>query len=586
VLERLEDRCLLAGGFTEVNLASDVPGLARITDPNLVDPWGTSFSPTGPFWFADNGSAVSDLLNGRGQPLALVVSIPSGTPSGTVFNGGTGFVISANGLSAPSRFLFATEAGTISGWSDLIDPTRALVAVDNSSSGSDYKGLALAYTGGHGYLYAADFSHGTIDVFDQNFRPVVRPGAFQDPNLPSGFAPFNIQNVNNRLFVTYARQNEAGYDDVAGAGNGFVDVYAPDGSLVKRLASQGDLNSPWGLTLAPADFGPFGGALLVANHGDGHITAYDPGSGALLGQLADASGTPLAIPNLWALTFGNGHVGGDSDTLFFTAGVDNEAHGLFGAIQTSARRGADTAGSLPFDPTAPGETGDYPLPPTNGPAFQANIVERPVSVSDLLPLREASLVVVPTLSSFPPSSTSPRTSGSTAAPADVSLNGPFSSADSVTNAIILLSAEASSQPASDAPSNASLNALLDWNASPIAYPSGSEREHPGSNPRSVGEDLLSRTYAQLRQAQSIQEQGPGTLSPLNRATPSESRAGSADDCTESNESTEPLNGKWTNLMHRFLIVTLPVIWACWLRYEVRSRQASGGTEEPTPAGRS
>src|SRR5262249_29019002 len=182
VLECLDDRCLLSGGFAQVNLASDVPGLARVTDPNLVNPWGIAFSPTGPFWLADNGSGVSDLLDGRGQPVPLVVTIPSAagsgsTPTGTVFNGGTGFVISENGGAAPSRFLFAAEDGTIAGWTAIVDPTRALAAVDNSSSGAVYKGLALAAdAAGHSFLYAADFSHGTIDVFDEDFRPVTRPG--------------------------------------------------------------------------------------------------------------------------------------------------------------------------------------------------------------------------------------------------------------------------------------------------------------------------------------------------------------------------------------------------------------------------
>jgi uncharacterized protein (TIGR03118 family) len=316
VLECLEDRCLPSGGYAQVNLASDVPGVARVTDPNLVNPWGISLSPTGPFWFADNGSGVSDLLDGRGRPVPLVVTVPptaqsSGTPTGTVFNGGPGFIVSENGVSAPSRFLFAAEDGTISGWSAIVDPTRALPAVDNSSAGAVYKGLALAADpAGPRFLYAADFGRGTIDVFDQHFKPVARPGSFRDPNLPDGFAPFNIQNLNNLLFVTYAQQDEARRDDVAGAGHGFIDVYDTGGNLVRRFASRGALDSPWGLALAPAGFGPFGGALLVGNTGDGHINAYDPGSGAFLGPLADDNGVPMTIPTLWALTFGNGHLGG------------------------------------------------------------------------------------------------------------------------------------------------------------------------------------------------------------------------------------------------------------------------------------
>ena len=403
ILERLEDRCLLSGGFTQVDLASDVPGLAPVTDRNLVNPWGLSFSPTGPFWIAENGRGTSELLDGRAAAVPLLVTVPavgaaSGTPTGTVFNGSPGFVISENGVSASSRFLFAAEDGTISGWTSIVDPMHALVAVDNSSSGAIYTGLALgADPTGHSFLYAADFSHGTIDVFDQDFRPVVRPGSFQDPNLPDGFAPFDVQNINNQLLVTYARQNTNRTDEVDGWGQGFIDVYSTDGTLVDRFASRGVLNAPWGLALAPASFGPFGGALLVGNNGDGHISAFDPRSGRFLGQLADDSGVPIAIPNLWALKFGNGHAGGDPDTLFFTAGVADSTHGLFGAIQSPARRGADTAGVGAFDPHAPGEPGDYPLQPSFGPAFRVSNEARPFPDASLLPLRQPSLVLAPTL---------------------------------------------------------------------------------------------------------------------------------------------------------------------------------------------
>jgi uncharacterized protein (TIGR03118 family) len=410
-LEALEDRCLLSGGFGVVRLASDIPGLAGVTDPNLVNPWGAAFSPTGPFWFSDNGSGVSDLLDGSGQPVPLVVTTPSaartaGSPTGTAFNGGPGFAVSEGGVSAPSRFLFAAEDGTISGWSAVVDPARALPAVDNSSSGAVYKGLALAAdTAGRRSLYAADFSRATIDVFDQDFRPVLRPGSFRDPDLPDGVAPFNVQNIHDLLFVTYARQDVDRRDDVPGAGHGFVDVYDAEGELIGRFASQGALNSPWGLALAPAAFGPFGGALLVGNNGDGRINAYDPRSGTYLGNLAGDGGRPLAIPNLWALTFGNDHLGGAADALFFTAGVGYEAHGLFGAIQPPEKRGANTAGPGAFDPNAPGEPGDYPLPPSGGPGLRAGGGDRPLPIADLLPVGESSLGLVPTLSTASPPGT-------------------------------------------------------------------------------------------------------------------------------------------------------------------------------------
>jgi uncharacterized protein (TIGR03118 family) len=402
-VEVLEDRQLLSTGYLQIDLASDVPGLARATDPNLVNPWGLAFSPTGPFWFANNGTGVSDLLDGRGQPVPLIVAVPSATsaagrPTGTVFNGGPGFDIWENGLSAPSRFLFATENGTISGWSAAVDPTRALTVVDNSASGAVYKGLALGIdSAGHRFLYAADFSHGTIAVFDQDFNPVALSGSFHDPNLPGDFAPFNVQNVNGLLFVTYALRGWNHADDVPGSGHGFIDVYDTSGQLVSRFASGGALNSPWGLSLAPADFGALGGDLLVGNNGDGHIDAYDPKSGAFLGAVRDDHWAPISIPGLWALTFGNGHVGGDANTLFFTAGTDWEAHGLFGAIQSPANRGADTAGPKPFDPSAPGEPGDYPIPPRDGPVLGVDVAARPAPKADLLPLRESALALVPTL---------------------------------------------------------------------------------------------------------------------------------------------------------------------------------------------
>src|SRR5262245_52577943 len=405
ILERLEERGAFSAGYAQVNLASDVPGLARFTDPHLVNPWGISFSPTGPFWFADNVTGVSDLLDGRGQPVPLVVRVPaadraSGRPTGTVFNGGPGFIISEEGASAPSRFLFAGDDGTISAWSEVVDPNRAIVAVDSSDSGAIYKGLALATEAtDRTFLYAANFSAGRIDVFDQNFKAVVRANAFQDPGLPGGYAPFNIQAFDNLLYVTYARQDGARRDDVAGAGHGFIDVFDPSGELVRRFASGGALDSPWGLALAPADFGPVGGALLVGNTGDGRINAYSAVTGAYLGPLADSRGVAITIPGLWAVTFGNGHEAGSADTLFFAAGPMDEGHGLFGAIQAPERRGADTAGSGSFDEHVTGDVDAYPLPPRSGPALQVDIPGSPTAL--LLQMKESSLVLIPTLSVVP-----------------------------------------------------------------------------------------------------------------------------------------------------------------------------------------
>jgi uncharacterized protein (TIGR03118 family) len=600
-VEGLEDRCLLSGGFAQVNLASDVPGLARVTDPNLVNPWGLAFSPTGPFWFADNGSGVSDILDGRGQPFSLVVPVPSagrpgGTPSGTVFNGGPGFAVAENGAAAPARFLFATEDGTIAGWTAVVDPAWALPAVDHSSAGAVYKGLALATDpAGRRFLYAADFGRGTIDVFDQDFRPVVRPGSFQDPSLPDGFAPFNVQNINNLLFVTYAQQDEARHDDVAGAGHGFIDVYDTGGVLVRRFASQGALNSPWGLALAPAGFGPFGGALLVGNNGDGRINAYDPGSGAFLGELAGDNGIPVAIPNLWALTFGNGHLGGDPDTLFFAAGVDSEAHGLFGAIQAPGRRGADTAGSGAFDPNAPGEPGDYPLPPGGGPAFRAGSGGRPVPASDLLPLRESSLALVPTLAPLSQPGTRTEALVPAAPVRGVSVSGPVLTAGPASDTIMLFPPDADSPPARGGPSDAvALNTFLDLSASVNGPREKAGVQRPDTNLHAVGarrspaadrdagaEGLLSEADATQLEAQASQKQGPEAHPPSGQAdevlagVPPETRAESAVERAVGNESGETQGGGgWINLANLLAVVSVPVIWACWLRHEMKSRQSS------------
>ena len=327
-------------------LVSDILGFADNYDPNLTNPWGISFSATSPFWISDNRTGVATLYNGSGQPFPvgspLVVTVPPpaggsapSAPTGQVYNGGSGFEV-APGL--PARFIFATEDGTISGWNPTANPTNALLKVDNSAS-AVYKGLAIGNNGTGDFLYATNFSSGKIDVFDSLFAPATLAGSFTDPTMPSGFAPFNIQNLLGNLYVTYAKQNAAGHDDVPGPGNGFVDVFDLNGNLVRRLISNGALNSPWGLALAPSNFGDFGNALLVGNFGDGLINAFDPGTGAFLGQIQDDKCNPIVIEGLWGLKFGNGGNGGDPDRLYFTAGIPGpppgavEDHGLFGSIQ-------------------------------------------------------------------------------------------------------------------------------------------------------------------------------------------------------------------------------------------------------------
>jgi uncharacterized protein (TIGR03118 family) len=565
VLECLEERCLLSDGYAQVNLASDTPGLARVVDPNLVNPWGISFSPTGPFWFANNGSGLSDLLDGRGHAVPLVVTVPSAlqsgaTPTGTVFNSGPGFTVSENGVAAPSRFLFATEDGTISGWSAVVDRTRALLASDNSSAGALYKGLTLAAdSAGRSFLYAADFGRGTIDVFDQDFKPVARPGSFHDPNLPSGFAPFNIQNINSLLYVTYAQHDVARRDDVAGAGHGFINIYDIGGNFIRRFASQGTLNSPWGLALAPADFGSFGGALLVGNNGDGHINAYEPGSGAFLGLLADGNGTPITVPHLWALMFGNGHAGGASDNLFFTAGVDDEKHGLFGAIQSLQRKGMDTAGSGAFDPHAPGEPEDYPLPPSGGPAFEDGD-DNSRADAVLLPMTESSLVLIPTLSTV----VQAMTRIETAAHVADSFRGSVGMALGVSSMPLFLPPVADSSLPKDIRNNSlALNAFLDLNV-PQTLPedpvwgqqSDSQRDSLGDRhwlavSIDVGaQSLLAESDIVNPEASSSADQAPKSLRP----------SGQADNVLVQVSSEARGRQCWTELLSSLLVaISIPVI---------------------------
>jgi uncharacterized protein (TIGR03118 family) len=324
-------------------LVSDLPGHAERLDPNLANPWGIASAPSGPFWICDNHSGMVTVYDtsGKGFPEAspLVVTVPppnGGTPpaapTGLVFNGTGGFELASG---KPAFFIFATEDGTISGWNPQVDVTHAILKVDNSASGAVYKGLALANNGSGNFLYATNFFAGTIDVFDTNFAPASLSGNFVDPNLPAGFAPFGIRNFGGMLFVTYAKQNAEKHDDVAGPGNGFVDIFTPNGSLVQRLISGGTLNSPWGMELAPSGFGALSNTLLVGNFGDGTIHGY---SGSTeVGAILEPGGRPMVTLGLWGLLFGNGALGGDAGTLYFTAGIPGpgqiEDHGAFGSIR-------------------------------------------------------------------------------------------------------------------------------------------------------------------------------------------------------------------------------------------------------------
>lgn len=320
------------------NLVADRPGHAELTDPNLVNAWGLAFGPSTPAWVADNGTDVATLYRGATamtpQPsrVPLVVSIPQGAPTGVVWNGGAGFTVHSGMASGPALFLFSSEAGVISGWSpDVPAPGSTAAQVGATVPGAIFKGLALADTKDGPRLYATDFHNGQVDVWDDTFAPAGKPGGFTDPHLPKGYAPFGIQTVGHRLVVTYAKQDAEAMDDVHGPGLGFVDVYSTSGKLLRRLVSRGPLNAPWGIALAPKHFGRASGDLLIGNFGNGRINAFNPKNGHFLGALRTKHRRTLKIDGLWALQFGNGVIG-NRNTLLFTAGPEDESHGLFGTL--------------------------------------------------------------------------------------------------------------------------------------------------------------------------------------------------------------------------------------------------------------
>jgi len=333
--------------FLVHNFVSDLAGMADHQDPNLVNPWGNGFGAT-PFWIGNNGTGTSTLYDGTGTALSLVVDIPApggattgGAVSGVIYNtfsSNTAAFAVAQGK--PASFIFCTEDGLIAGWNSSVNSTDALVLLDNSAAGAVYKACELGGTSTAPLLFAADFHNGLIDVYDGSMNLVQTTGAFTDAAIPAGFAPFSIVLIGGNVYVAYAKQDAEKHDDVAGPGNGYVVLFDQAGNLIATLISQGALNSPWGMALAPSTFGPFGGALLVGNFGDGKINAYDLATGDMLGTLNDVSGNPIAYPGLWSLNFGSGSRSEDPGTLYFTAGIGGgpnndpvESHGLFGSIQ-------------------------------------------------------------------------------------------------------------------------------------------------------------------------------------------------------------------------------------------------------------
>ena len=336
--------------FRQINLVSDQPGKAHLTDPDLVNAWGlaaspgTDAAPGSPLWVADNGSDKATLYTGATptsvSKASLVVNVTGAAPTGQVFNPDTSaFIVrDKKGHSGAAVFIFDTENGTIDGWNPTVgakgsNPSTVTEVAHNRGAKAVYKGLAIAQaSGGKTYLYATNFHSGRIEAYNSHFKRVRLPGGrFVDPRLPAGYGPFGIAEIGGELYVTFAKQDAMRHDDVAGRGHGFVDVFSNDGAFVRRLVTRGALDSPWGLALAPAGFGQFSGDLLVGNFGNGHVNVYSPATGAHLGQLRRANGRPIVIDGLWGLQFGNGNAA-KTNQLIFSAGPDGEAHGLLGKI--------------------------------------------------------------------------------------------------------------------------------------------------------------------------------------------------------------------------------------------------------------
>ena len=337
-------------------LVSNLPGAATTQDKNLQNPWGIANAPGGGVWVSDNASGLSTIYTGTGTVIPLVVTIPTasgqgvGSPTGIVWNPDVGkFQFSESGATVSAAFIFDSEDGTISAWAPVpgaAPPKSATMVIDNSTTGAVYKGLALGTNASGVYLFATNFHAGTVEAYDSTFKPATLAGRFIDKQMPNGFAPFGIQNIDGDLFVTYAKQNPKKHDDVAGPGLGYVDVFSTEGILLRRFAAGGPLNAPWGVVRAPFGFGPYAGQILVGNFGDGWINAFPPAGGVSTGALNDKSGYPLVIHGLWSLVAGSG-AASNPDVLYYTAGPNGEVNGDFGSL--TAKVGGSTA--------APGGTG-------------------------------------------------------------------------------------------------------------------------------------------------------------------------------------------------------------------------------------
>jgi uncharacterized protein (TIGR03118 family) len=337
--------------YVQTDLVSDIGAAPVVPDANVRNAWGLVHGAATPWWISNNASGTSTLVNASAIPVtipSLVVGIPDpsgkilmgGHPTAVLFNGSATDFILDRTTTPPKQaiFIWATEDGTIAAWNPGVQATEAVIKADNSQKptkgqGAVYKGATIAEIHGQKYILAANFRSGEIDVFDTNFmQQNLSKHAFRDQKLPKGFAPFNIQGIGPNVYVTYAKQDDDKMDDVPGAGLGFVDVFSPSGDLLMRLDHGDFLNAPWGVTLAPAFFGEFSHAVLVGNFGDGTINAFNPVTGEFLGKMLTPSGSTLAITGLWGLAFGNGGASGPGNTLFFTAGPNDEMDGLFGSL--------------------------------------------------------------------------------------------------------------------------------------------------------------------------------------------------------------------------------------------------------------
>jgi uncharacterized protein (TIGR03118 family) len=351
-----------ATAYIRTDLVSNTQNLVQPMDKNLQNAWGVANAPGGPLWVSDNNDGLSTLYDGNGVKSGLTVTIPlppgratppAAAPTGLVWNPTTGFPITVGPTTVPATFIFDTEDGTISAWNPTVDPivagrSTATLIIDRSGAGAVYKGLAFG-TNKHGnFLFATNFAAGTVEVFDKTFAPATLDGSFSDPDIPAGFAPFGIANIDNNLYVTYAKQNAQKNDVVAGAGLGFVDVFTTDGILIKRFASRGTLNAPWGVARATQNFGEVSGSILIGNFGAqgqfaGWINAFSGGSdNDFLGPLRDGKRKPLSIDGLWSIVFGT-FLNSDADTLYFTAGPNQQQNGLFGKIVAQPRPDDDQA---------------------------------------------------------------------------------------------------------------------------------------------------------------------------------------------------------------------------------------------------